>query len=69
MPTTEFEINAVEKEFVSDSVPNYSSSIFHMRDYSMLKINTEIVYSQPMQVGSLQWRLKVYPNGNGASEG
>lgn len=46
-------------EFLSEIVPPYESSVFCIRSYSWLKLRGEAVYSNPLNVGGLIWRLKV----------
>lgn len=65
----EFDLNKVQKDFTSDFVPVYNQGIFHMKNYTMLRANSDIVYSNALCIEGIHWRLKVYPNGNGASEG
>jgi tripartite motif-containing protein 37 len=43
--------------------------VFRLTNYTQLKNNQEIVYSPTLLAFGITWRLKVYPNGNGASEG
>jgi len=40
-----------------------------MKNYSVLRQTTEVIYSEPFQTNGLTWRLKVYPNGNGVAKG
>ena len=37
--------------------------------YSLLQHKADPVYSPPMNVNGLSWRLKVYPDGNGVVRG
>lgn len=53
----------------SEIVPPFDSGIFHLKPYSKLKHTQEIVYSDTLLSNGLQWRLKIYPNGNGAAKG
>ncbi|VDP92170.1 unnamed protein product [Echinostoma caproni] len=50
-------------------VPPYDSSTFTLQNYSILRQRADPVYSQPLHVGGLSWRLKVYPDGNGVVRG
>ncbi|VDL95187.1 unnamed protein product [Schistocephalus solidus] len=50
-------------------VPAYDSSIFVMRNFTLLRQRVDPVYSPPLHVGGLSWRLKVYPDGNGVVRG
>ncbi|OQR68337.1 E3 ubiquitin-protein ligase TRIM37-like [Tropilaelaps mercedesae] len=56
-------------DFLSEIVPQYDSSLFCIHSYSWLKFRGEPVYSSPLNVGGLIWRLKVYPDGNGVVRG
>ena len=47
--------------FHSEIVPPYDSSMFVMRKFSQLQQRADPVYSAPMDVGCVSWRLKVYP--------
>lgn len=53
----------------SEIVPPYDSSTFTLQNYSILRQRADPVYSQPLHVGGLSWRLKVYPDGNGVVRG
>uniref|UniRef100_A0A0X3PMC6 MATH domain-containing protein n=1 Tax=Schistocephalus solidus TaxID=70667 RepID=A0A0X3PMC6_SCHSO len=59
----------VPAEFQSEIVPAYDSSIFVMRNFTLLRQRVDPVYSPPLHVGGLSWRLKVYPDGNGVVRG
>lgn len=60
------EIKYVESDFVSEIVPEYENGIFIMEQFSRLQHEGLPVFSDPLHSNGLQWRLKVYPNGNGA---
>ena len=45
----------------SEIVPQYDSSTFVMNSFSTLQQRADPVYSQPLHVSGLSWRLKVYP--------
>jgi len=64
-----FTKNSVTAEFKSEIVPQFDSAIFHMKNFSVLRETTEVIYSEPFQANGLTWRLKVYPNGNGVAKG
>lgn len=59
----------VPTDFTSEIVPPYDSSTFVMNNFSALQQRADPVYSQPLQVNGLSWRLKVYPDGNGVVRG
>lgn len=45
----------------SEIVPPYDSSVCVLEHFSVLQQRADPVYSAPMQVCGLTWRLKVYP--------
>ena len=51
----------VPTDFTSEIVPQYDTSTFVMNNFSGLQQRADPVYSQPLQVSGLSWRLKVYP--------
>jgi tripartite motif-containing protein 37 len=55
--------------YFSEIVPEYDSAIFAMQNFSQLQLKLDPVYSAPLYVNGLCWRLKVYPNGNGVVQG
>ncbi|CAH8626462.1 unnamed protein product [Schistosoma mattheei] len=68
-PMASFVSAPVPADFVSEIVPPYESSTFTLQPYSIMKQRADPVYSQPLHVGGLSWRLKVYPDGNGVVRG
>ncbi|XP_052797525.1 LOW QUALITY PROTEIN: E3 ubiquitin-protein ligase TRIM37-like [Mya arenaria] len=68
-PMTSFVTAPVPTDFTSEIVPPYDSSTFVMNSFSALQQRADPVYSQPLQVNGLSWRLKVYPDGNGVVRG
>ncbi|XP_029029822.1 E3 ubiquitin-protein ligase TRIM37 isoform X2 [Betta splendens] len=50
-------------------VPAYDSSTFVLVNFSTLRQRADPVYSPPLQISGLCWRLKVYPDGNGVVRG
>ncbi|XP_058455479.1 uncharacterized protein LOC131432914 isoform X3 [Malaya genurostris] len=56
----------VPADFSSEIVPMYDTGIFVMQNFSKLQKKADPVYSSPLYVNGLCWRLKVYPGGNGA---
>ncbi|CAL8089724.1 unnamed protein product [Calicophoron daubneyi] len=68
-PMASFVTAPVPADFVSEIVPPYDSSTFTLQNYSILRQRADPVYSQPLHVGGLSWRLKVYPDGNGVVRG
>ncbi|KAK4474485.1 hypothetical protein MN116_001635 [Schistosoma mekongi] len=68
-PMPSFISAPVPADFVSEIVPPYESSTFTLQPYSVMKQRADPVYSQPLYVSGLSWRLKVYPDGNGVVRG
>ncbi|CAF1141811.1 unnamed protein product [Rotaria sp. Silwood1] len=62
---TSFVPTSISYDFPSEVIPQYKSSTFIIRNFSILQQNLDPVYSQSLYVNGLTWRLKVYPNGNG----
>lgn len=59
----------VPADFVSEIVPAYDTGTFLMEKFTALQRKGVPIYSNEFNVNGLQWRLKVYPNGNGAVRG
>jgi tripartite motif-containing protein 37 len=53
----------------SEITPQYHSGTFPIKNYSFLQQNLDPIYSQPLIINGLTWRLKVYPDGNGTVRG
>lgn len=68
-PMASFVTAPVPTDFTSEIVPPYESSTFVMNNFGALQQRADPVYSQPLQVNGLSWRLKVYPDGNGVVRG
>jgi len=60
-PMASFVTAPVPTDFTSEIVPPYDCSTFVMNNFSALQQRADPVYSQPLQVSGLSWRLKVYP--------
>ena len=60
-PMTSFAAAPVPADFTSEIVPPYDSSTFVMNNFTTLQQRADPVYSQPLLVNGLSWRLKVYP--------
>lgn len=45
----------------SEVIPEYNSAIFKINSFRELQRKGEEVYSDPMEVQGMVWRLKVYP--------
>ncbi|XP_049769299.1 E3 ubiquitin-protein ligase TRIM37-like [Schistocerca cancellata] len=68
-PMASFVTAPVPADFVSEIVPSYDTGTFEIQHYSQLQQKADPVYSQPLNVNGLSWRLKVYPDGNGFVRG
>jgi tripartite motif-containing protein 37 len=68
-PADQFAKIHVSPDFVSEIVPEYDVGEFTIEGYNDLRQSTDVIYSQPINVNGLSWRLKVYPNGTGMARG
>ncbi|XP_015176383.1 PREDICTED: E3 ubiquitin-protein ligase TRIM37-like [Polistes dominula] len=68
-PITNFVTTPVPADFHSEIVPRYDSATFAMQNFTQLQLKADPVYSAPLHVNGLCWRLKVYPDGNGVVRG
>ncbi|XP_016844823.1 uncharacterized protein LOC100121202 isoform X1 [Nasonia vitripennis] len=68
-PMISFVTAPVPADFPSEIVPGYDSATFAMQNFSQLQLKADPVYSAPLLVNGLCWRLKVYPDGNGVVRG
>uniref|UniRef100_A0AAY5K578 Tripartite motif containing 37 n=1 Tax=Esox lucius TaxID=8010 RepID=A0AAY5K578_ESOLU len=68
-PMQSFVTTPVPPDFTSELVPAYDSSTFVLANFSTLRQRADPVYSPPLQISGLCWRLKVYPDGNGVVRG
>ncbi|MGH0157831.1 UNVERIFIED_CONTAM: hypothetical protein FKN15_036144 [Acipenser sinensis] len=68
-PMASFVTTPVPPDFTSELVPGYDSSTFVLANFSTLRQRADPVYSPPLQISGLCWRLKVYPDGNGVVRG
>ena len=48
------------EQFVSEIVPQYDSSTFTINAFSQLQNKADPIYSPPLNVNGLSWRLKVF---------
>ncbi|KAI8502867.1 Tripartite motif containing 37 [Branchiostoma belcheri] len=64
-PMASFVTAPVPADFTSELVPPYDASTFVIQTFSVLQQRADPVYSPPLHVNGLSWRLKVYPDGNG----
>ncbi|XP_068187412.1 E3 ubiquitin-protein ligase TRIM37 isoform X3 [Antennarius striatus] len=68
-PMQSFVTTPVPPDFTSELVPAYDSSTLVLVNFSTLRQRADPVYSPPLQILGLCWRLKVYPDGNGVVRG
>ncbi|KAJ8722901.1 hypothetical protein PYW07_004081 [Mythimna separata] len=68
-PMASFVTAPVAADFHSEIVPTYDSSTFPLTNFTQLQHAAAPVYSAPLHVNGLCWRLKVYPDGNGVVRG
>merc|ERR1719427_995519 len=68
-PMAAFVTAPVLPDFQSEIVPAYDEKTFSMSHFSLLQSKADPVYSPPLHVHGLSWRLKVYPDGNGVVRG
>ncbi|KAM3963425.1 LOW QUALITY PROTEIN: uncharacterized protein ACR2FA_002362 [Aphomia sociella] len=68
-PMASFVTAPVPADFHSEIVPSYDSSTFPLTNFTQLRHAAAPVYSAPLHVNGLCWRLKVYPDGNGVVRG
>lgn len=54
-----FTLHHVPADFQSEIVPSYSCSVFTIEDFSRMRNNADPIYSPPLVVDGLKWRLKV----------
>lgn len=65
-PMSSYSSTPVPADFVSEIVPTYDTGVFLMKNFTKLQQKGDAIYSCPLHVNGLCWRLKVYPNGNGS---
>lgn len=68
-PMASFVTAPVPADFQSEIVPQYDGRTFVMNSFLQLQHKADPVYSPPLHVNGLSWRLKVYPDGNGVVRG
>ena len=59
----------VKVGFTSEILPEYKYGEFIVKNYTDIREDKEIIYSEPLVTSGVSWRLKVYPNGNGQARG
>lgn len=65
-PMSSYSCTPVPADFVSEIVPTYDTGVFLMKSFTKLQQKGDAIYSPPLHVNGLCWRLKIYPNGNGS---
>jgi len=68
-PMPSFVTAQVQPHFQSEIVPQYDEKSFTLTHFTSLQSKADPVYSPPLHVNGLSWRLKVYPDGNGVVRG
>ncbi|XP_059614605.1 E3 ubiquitin-protein ligase TRIM37-like [Phlebotomus argentipes] len=68
-PMSSYVTASMPADFTSEMVPMYDSCSFVLDKFASLQQKGLPVYSQPLKVNGLCWRLKVYPFGNGVVRG
>lgn len=59
---------AVSTSFAVSVKPEYVASAFILHDFTVLQSHTEVTYSEPLHCYNSNWRLKLYPSGNGSAQ-
>lgn len=65
-PMSSYSSTPVPADFVSEIVPTYETGVFLMKNFTKLQQKGDAIYSPPLHINGLCWRLKIYPNGNGS---
>uniref|UniRef100_A0A1L8DTG1 Putative e3 ubiquitin-protein ligase trim37 n=1 Tax=Nyssomyia neivai TaxID=330878 RepID=A0A1L8DTG1_9DIPT len=68
-PMSSYVTARTSADFTSEMVPSFDRCSFHLENFSGLQQKGLPVYSHPLKVNGLVWRLKVYPFGNGIVRG
>ncbi|UJR08618.1 hypothetical protein I4U23_012877 [Adineta vaga] len=68
-PMINYVTTPISSDFLSEIVPSYNSNTFIITNFSIRRQNVDPIYSQPLHINGLTWRLKVYPDGNGTVRG
>lgn len=63
-PNTDQKLN-----FINELIPPYQEGVFVVEQFNRKMREKAVVYSPIMEQEGLEWRLKVYPNGNETVEG
>ncbi|GAB0094626.1 E3 ubiquitin-protein ligase TRIM37-like [Sergentomyia squamirostris] len=68
-PMASYVTAPMSADFTSEMVPSYDTCSFLLEKFMSLQQKGLPVYSYPLKVNGLCWRLKVYPFGNGVVRG
>ncbi|CAF0974130.1 unnamed protein product [Adineta ricciae] len=68
-PMINYVTTPITCDFLSEIVPPYHSNTFIITNFTLRRQNVDPIYSQPLHINGLTWRLKVYPDGNGTVRG
>jgi tripartite motif-containing protein 37 len=68
LPVNDNELSKISS-FTNEIVPPYDVKTVKIHNFSTLRRRGEVVYSDPLVVGGLTWRLKVYPDGSNNVKG
>ncbi|KAG2383155.1 hypothetical protein C9374_004492 [Naegleria lovaniensis] len=68
-PPISFSKISVEHSFPNELVPTFEGGQFRIENYFEKVKTTEVIYSDPININGLLWRLKIYPNGTGLAKG
>ncbi|KAF0984768.1 hypothetical protein FDP41_000667 [Naegleria fowleri] len=68
-PPITFSKISVDHSFPNELVPAFEGGQFKIENYFEKVKSTEVIYSEPININGLLWRLKVYPNGTGLAKG
>lgn len=51
---------------INDILPDFHQCVYRLNDFSTLDYS--VVYSESYMLNGIEWRLKIYPKGNGQSK-
>ncbi|XP_055686310.1 E3 ubiquitin-protein ligase TRIM37-like isoform X2 [Lutzomyia longipalpis] len=68
-PMSSYVTARMSADFTSEMVPSFDKCSFLLENFSSMQQKGVPVYSNPLKVNGLAWRLKVYPFGNGVVRG
>ncbi|VDL60673.1 unnamed protein product [Hymenolepis diminuta] len=68
-PMPKLNVDPSTYDLPSELFPQLSAGEFIIENFSQVRQQVEPLYSPPLERDGVAWRLKVYPNGNGAVRG